>query len=407
MTIRDLHDHERGLRLAASAVDYELTRAESAELDALLAACPTCARRAAAIRSDALALGRPLPLLPSPRVDAAVHAEIARRSARPDRIVLVAAAALLLLTLLGVAAVGSYLAREWQTPPITVVPQPTDRVALTSPRPAPSPSAGPTATASPSGPIASTIDPLVLLRVNIVSDTHPGRYPSMTVYGDGSVVSRGGQMTRLTPAGLERLMAPAVNSDLLVASGELDIDPAYVGGVPTWMIDLRRSDVIIRRSTTHSEAVVPSQRIEAERIIALVEQLAGRESWLPADAWATAPIAGARYVPARFLVVTRFEDGPGRTDLALDVADVDWPLGGRLEDFGTALGPAVDGESSRCGLVTLPEALAVQQALTAAPVRPDGEDLDADLDWASAGRHVTVSLVPLLPDDPADCAVAG
>ena len=118
--------HERSLKLAATAVDFDLTRAETSELDAHLATCSTCARRAAAIRADASRLSAPLRLLPSPRVDAVVYAAIARQHPRPQRFLLVAAAAaLLLVALLGAMVVGGYLLRNLQTLPITVVPTPT------------------------------------------------------------------------------------------------------------------------------------------------------------------------------------------------------------------------------------------------------------------------------------------
>lgn len=141
--------HERSLELAAMAVDFELTRAETAELEAHLASCPACARRAAAMRADALALGRPLTLLPSSRVDAAVYAEIGRRQARPGRLVLIAAAALLLAALLGALAVGAYLLRDSPTLPTTVIPAPTPtptastETIATRPDPTPLPSGFP------------------------------------------------------------------------------------------------------------------------------------------------------------------------------------------------------------------------------------------------------------------------
>ena len=163
MTVHDLpgrHDHERGLELAATALDFELSRPEAAELEIHLTGCPTCARRAAAMRTDGMALGRPMSLLPSARVDTAIHAEIAGRRSRPQRLVLVAAAALFLLALLGATAVGAYLLRSWQTLPITVAPQPTDRVAIANPRPDASPIVAPGPSAAPIvAPIVPPLDP--------------------------------------------------------------------------------------------------------------------------------------------------------------------------------------------------------------------------------------------------------
>ena len=162
--IRDRQIHERSLELAALAVDFELSREETAELEDHLATCSTCARRAAALRGDAIALARPLLLQPSPRVDAAVYARIARRPAGPQRLVLVAAAALLILALLSAAAIGAYLMRTWQTQPFTVVPLPTSPVALVSPSPAapqPSPSVRTSPTIGPSTPSVSDVVPTI------------------------------------------------------------------------------------------------------------------------------------------------------------------------------------------------------------------------------------------------------
>lgn len=145
MSLTQLDDrrrHERSLELASSAIDFDLTSAEAGELEAHFAACPACVRRAAAMRADTSALGRPLALLASRRVDDAVYAEIARRPARSGRLLLVAAAmALLLVALLGAVAGGAYLLRTWQTLPTTVVPSPTVPVAVASPRPDASPAA--------------------------------------------------------------------------------------------------------------------------------------------------------------------------------------------------------------------------------------------------------------------------
>ena len=129
--------HQHPLELAAMALDFDLTAAETSELETHLATCPTCARRVAALRADARALSRPLTLLPSTRVDEAVYAAIAGRQPRPQRLLLLAAAALLLLTMLGAVAVGAYLLRDLDTPPTTVTP--TQPVAIVSPDPDASP----------------------------------------------------------------------------------------------------------------------------------------------------------------------------------------------------------------------------------------------------------------------------
>ena len=217
----------------------------------------------------------------------------------------------------------------------------------------------------------------------------------------------GGRITRLSPEGVARLLAPATDSGLFVKSGDIRPAPGYAAGFVTYTIDLRRGEQIVHRSTTNSRT--EANLAEAERIIALAEHLDALESWLPAEAWATGPASAVPYISSQFLLkLTVFKDRPGAVypPLPLDMADVDWPLDGRLEDFGKALAkpPLGAGTASRCGVITLAQAIAVQRALTV-PNVPTSLATQVDLDWAAARSQITVSVSPLLPDDPRDCAV--
>ena len=127
--------HDRSLTLAAGAIDGALTPAETAELETHLTTCPACRRRADAMRSDVASLAAPLNVLPSRRVDDAVLAAINRPAGRLQRDVLLAAAALLLLVaLLGVAAVGAFIWSESKKLPLSVAPA-DPPVSLVSPGP--------------------------------------------------------------------------------------------------------------------------------------------------------------------------------------------------------------------------------------------------------------------------------
>ncbi len=136
--------HARVLALAATALDFGLAAPETAELEGHLAGCPACARAAAGLRVDAAALRRPAELVPSYRVDAAVAAAIAghpaRRPAASRTLVLVAATALLLMALLGMAAVGAFLLQD-RLPTVVVDPS-----ASPLPSASPAPSASPVPT---------------------------------------------------------------------------------------------------------------------------------------------------------------------------------------------------------------------------------------------------------------------
>jgi len=129
------------MELAASAIDFDLSSADAAELEADLASCPACGRSVAALRSDAVALRLPLTLMPSRRVNEAVYREIARGGARPQRFVILVAAALLLLGMLAAAAVGAALLRPQDPLPVTVVttPRPSSPLAVSSKAPDASP----------------------------------------------------------------------------------------------------------------------------------------------------------------------------------------------------------------------------------------------------------------------------
>ncbi len=256
-------------------------------------------------------------------------------------------------------------------------------------------------------PVASAIDAVVELRVEIRPDVSVGRMPMMTVYRDGTVLQRddtGGHITRLSTAGLERLLAPALDSDVMVTSGELGSDPTYQGGVTGYAIDLRRGSEIVRRETSNSMA--PATRAEAEQIIALAEHLADLESWLPADAWEIGPAAAEPYVASNYLLKVTTYEGADDPRPIKDRAEIVWPLPGTLEGFGTLaedqpLGP---GTAARCGPLTLAEADAVKRSLAGAPFISLGDRTQAELRWADVG-HLVVSLIPLLPDDPIDCEV--
>jgi hypothetical protein len=114
--------HARFLELAAVAIDFRLSPVERSGLEAHLASCHACARSAAAIRGDALALEHlPPVVLPERRAGeilaAAMHPTVVRH---PLRLVLVAA--LLALLAIGSVVAGAGLLRQSQDDDLSVVP---------------------------------------------------------------------------------------------------------------------------------------------------------------------------------------------------------------------------------------------------------------------------------------------
>ncbi len=143
--------HERVLALAAVALDFGLAPPEHALLADHLAGCPACARGVAGLRGDAAALRRPAELATSARLDAAVAAAIAgqpaRRPAASRTLVLVAATALLLVALLGLAAAGAFLLHDRL--PAVVVPTPSAPAVVVPVSPGPDASAEPAPSPAP------------------------------------------------------------------------------------------------------------------------------------------------------------------------------------------------------------------------------------------------------------------
>lgn len=161
--------HTTFLELAAMAIDFGLAPAERSDLEVHLAACPTCARSAAAIRGDAAALGHlPSVVLPDRRgaeiLAAAMHPAAIRH---PLRLVLVAA--LLALLALGSFAAGAELLRQSQ-----------DNLSLMPP--VPSASAGPDETTIPRATAAPGPPDGLIAYVGVEN----GRRVIRTIRPDGS-----------------------------------------------------------------------------------------------------------------------------------------------------------------------------------------------------------------------------
>ncbi len=121
--------HDTYLTLAASAIDFSLEPSDRSRLEAHLASCTACARRASAFRGDALALGHlPAVVLPERReaeiLAAALHPAAVRHPLR-----LLVIAALLGLLLLGSLAVGAQLMRNPEEDLSLVLPAPTATLA--------------------------------------------------------------------------------------------------------------------------------------------------------------------------------------------------------------------------------------------------------------------------------------
>jgi len=119
-------DHRRFIDLAATSIDFDLTPAERAELDAHLAACADCGETARGYRADALALLALPALQLAPDRSSVILERIAgrRRSAAPRiRMLLVAALLALLAASVALTVGAELLRRAREQRQLTVVPE--------------------------------------------------------------------------------------------------------------------------------------------------------------------------------------------------------------------------------------------------------------------------------------------
>jgi len=127
--------HDRFLELAASAIDFELTRDEAATLERHLAGCDACRRRVAAIRSDARAIAA-LPALSAGWSVPAMAIPTGVRFAPASWLRLVVVAALTAALVIAAVLVGTELVRRQQLldPTATTAPSatPTETAIQTS-----------------------------------------------------------------------------------------------------------------------------------------------------------------------------------------------------------------------------------------------------------------------------------
>jgi hypothetical protein len=141
-------DHRRALMLAATAIDFPLDASERGVLDAHVRECAACRMEVAAYHHDAARLAALPPTAPPAWVRGAIG-----RSRRPNRIVLLAAAALLLTASAGVALVGAEL-RNARTPDVLPSERPVPSAAAVNQPP--DRSSQPTRTPMSSPPIWTT-----------------------------------------------------------------------------------------------------------------------------------------------------------------------------------------------------------------------------------------------------------
>jgi len=180
----------------------------------------------------------------------------------------------------------------------------------------------------------------------------------------------------------------------------------------SYAVDLRTDVGLVHRSAPN--AYDKKDAKAAGALIALAEGLAEPASFLPERAWLVAPKMAGPYVASNYLLeVTTQPYGGDREapDAPRDLADVAWPLGGRLVDWGTEYDVDLGDPAAtyRCGTLDLEAAAKVSGALGpdwSSEQLPESDWMMASLLWPERVAMVDLALSNLLPDDPVACPAA-
>jgi hypothetical protein len=227
------------------------------------------------------------------------------------------------------------------------------------------------------------------------------RYPVISVYGDGTVITLGPVdaifpgpalpnlvATTLTEAGLQRLLVAAGIAGLLGADAQFPangIADATTAQFTVVAAGARHvvSAYALREAAPGMEGG-PAAAAARSRLRAFADALGDVRRTLGVDV--VGPDAAYAYTSLRILVAN---GAPQPGDPAVARRPLAWPLATPLATFGKpGTGATAD---LRCGVVSGPD-LQILRPLLAQATQITG--------WTSAGSDYTLSLLPMLPDDP-------
>ncbi|MEJ3745127.1 hypothetical protein WEI85_17755 [Actinomycetes bacterium KLBMP 9797] len=222
-----------------------------------------------------------------------------------------------------------------------------------------------------------------------------GRLPTATVYSDGRVISEGPQtmqypgpalpnvqVARITAAEVDALVQRAIAAGVGSAG---DLGQPGVADAPTTRLTVRgdggekTTDVYALSEGAGGAGLTDAQKAARQKLSALVTEVSG----LSAKATST-----EQYEPAALAV---YATPWTVSDVTMDKQpEVAWP--------GPALpGTTVGGAALNMGCVTVTgDATATVLAAAA--------KANAATPWTSAGKRWHLTVRPILPDEPADCA---
>ncbi len=264
------------------------------------------------------------------------------------------------------------------------------------------------ASGSPSGSPAETRNPPrgageLVLRYETVGGFAPqefflSRFPTISVYGDGTVITEGPQIaiypgpalpnliaTKITAAGLQRLLALAADAGLLGPDAQYDAIGIADAGTARFTVVTDG-----QRHTISAYALQESQDRGLDRAVAAQRaRLRAFVSRLGDLRGSLGPGQVGAEVPYRFTAVRLFVQPAVAPADGLVQPVVAWPLATPLASFGESIQPG-EGNALRCGVVSGSELEMLRPLLTKA---------NQATRWQSDGRNFSLTPRVLLPDE--------
>jgi hypothetical protein len=223
-------------------------------------------------------------------------------------------------------------------------------------------------------------------------------YPTISLYGDGTVITQGPQIaiypgpalpnliaTRITETGLQRLLALAADAGLLGADGQFDgIGIADAGTAQFTVVAGGTRHTISAYALSESQdlGLAPAVAAQRVRLRAFVSRLGDLQASLgPEQVGAE---ASYRFTAVRLYVQPAVPPVDGLVQPVIA-----WPLAAPLATFGESARPGTGGDL-RCGVVSGADLDVLRPLLMKAnQLTP----------WRSDGRNFSVTMRVLLPDE--------